>query len=110
VALGGLLVAPVSWTHHWLWVLPAIALMLRRRWWVMASLTFVAFYLPPMWALKERPDEQLGYTPFEVAISASWSLWAALVLVTFVFRVSPAPLRAGARQNPRRKHQPASSV
>lgn len=34
----GLLVSPVSWTHHWVWVLPLAALLVttRRFWWLAA--------------------------------------------------------------------------
>lgn len=31
-AVTGLLVSPVSWTHHWIWVVPALALALSGPW------------------------------------------------------------------------------
>ncbi len=30
VAVGGLLGSPVSWSHHWVWALPALLVLLRR--------------------------------------------------------------------------------
>jgi alpha-1,2-mannosyltransferase len=29
--VAGLLVSPISWTHHWVWVLPAVAVGVRHR-------------------------------------------------------------------------------
>lgn len=43
-AVAGLLVSPVSWNHHWVWVLPAVAVGIRyapSSWLVAASLLLV---------------------------------------------------------------------
>ncbi|WP_018683326.1 glycosyltransferase 87 family protein [Actinokineospora enzanensis] len=41
-AFAGLLVSPVSWTHHWVWVVPLAGYLLaRRRWWEVALLVVV---------------------------------------------------------------------
>jgi len=45
----GLLVSPISWTHHWVWVTPAVVLLLRYGAWGMAACAFVIFALAPMW-------------------------------------------------------------
>lgn len=84
LGLGGLLISPVSWTHHWVWVVPAVALMWWRRWHVLAAMTVVGFFLPPMWALHARPDSELGYTPLELILSAAFVLWALLVLTVLL--------------------------
>ncbi len=45
----GLLVSPISWTHHWIWVVPALLVLLLRgahRW---AALGFLVYALAPMW-------------------------------------------------------------
>ena len=49
VGIAGLLVSPVSWSHHWIWLIPALFLLWQRR-------SFVAFgawrrsgYLAPWW-------------------------------------------------------------
>ncbi|TVS99368.1 DUF2029 domain-containing protein [Amycolatopsis bartoniae] len=48
-ATGALLVSPVSWTHHWVWMAPAIlVLYVRRRWWAAVPLTIV-FVVSPVW-------------------------------------------------------------
>src|SRR5204862_3253956 len=57
-ALTGLLVSPLSWDHHWVWVAPGIALLahlgavarrraVRTAWWAAAACPFLAFPRPP---------------------------------------------------------------
>ncbi|NUS17910.1 MAG: DUF2029 domain-containing protein [Streptomyces sp.] len=45
----GLLVSPISWAHHWVWVVPALVVLVRdgRRGW--AAGTYVLFCLSPLW-------------------------------------------------------------
>ncbi len=57
----GLLVSPISWTHHWVWVVPALALLAREQaggTWVIGARIAVSraavagyglFVLAPMW-------------------------------------------------------------
>lgn len=48
-AVGALLVSPVSWTHHWVWIGPVIGVLCRqRRWWAAAPATIV-FVVSPLW-------------------------------------------------------------
>ena len=68
-ALTGLLVSPLSWDHHWVWVAPGLALLVhlgacardavRAAWWAAAGLTTVVFGAwPQFWNLA-----QAGLTP-----------------------------------------------
>jgi alpha-1,2-mannosyltransferase len=68
-ALTGLLVSPLSWDHHWVWVAPAIALLahlgarargvVRAAWWVATGgLVLVFGAWPQLWDLS-----QSGLTP-----------------------------------------------
>jgi alpha-1,2-mannosyltransferase len=68
-ALTGLLVSPLSWDHHWVWVAPALALLahlgarargvVRAAWWGAAGLMTVVFGAwPQFWDLS-----QAGLTP-----------------------------------------------
>lgn len=47
----GLLVSPVSWTHHWVWVMPALIVLWRGGFGsrVAAGCGYVLFALAPMW-------------------------------------------------------------
>ncbi|MDU0312670.1 glycosyltransferase 87 family protein [Phycicoccus sp. M110.8] len=80
VALGGLLVAPVTWTHHYVWVVPVLVVLLAARAWLVAGVTAVVFFLPPMWALAGRANDALGYSIPEVLLSAAWAIWAVGIL------------------------------
>jgi len=69
-ALTGLLVSPLSWDHHWVWVAPGIALLAhlgaaasrglaRAAWWAAAAGLFLLFGAwPQLWDLS-----QSGLTP-----------------------------------------------
>ena len=69
-ALTGLLVSPLSWDHHWVWVAPGIALLghlgavaasrlARAAWWAAAACLFGIFACwPQFWDLS-----QSGLTP-----------------------------------------------
>jgi alpha-1,2-mannosyltransferase len=68
-ALTGLLVSPLSWDHHWVWVAPAIALLAhlgararglaRAAWWVAGGALVLVFGAwPQLWDLS-----QSGLTP-----------------------------------------------
>jgi Glycosyltransferase family 87 len=47
----GLVVSPISWTHHWVWVLPALVVLWRSGFAgrVAAVCGYVLFALGPMW-------------------------------------------------------------
>lgn len=57
-ALGALLVSPISWTHHWVWLAPAIGVLCRQgRWWAAVPATIVLVVSPvwdfAFWPLRE---------------------------------------------------------
>jgi hypothetical protein len=47
----GLLVSPISWTHHWVWILPALVILVQggTRSRIAAACGYVLFVLAPMW-------------------------------------------------------------
>jgi Glycosyltransferase family 87 len=45
----GLLISPISWAHHWVWVLPALALLLRAGYRVAAAAGYLLFSVAPFW-------------------------------------------------------------
>jgi alpha-1,2-mannosyltransferase len=59
VAFGGLLISPISWSHHWVWFVPALLVLVargRRR--AAATLALVAALAPEWWT----PSTQAPYT------------------------------------------------
>jgi len=45
----GLLVSPVSWAHHWVWILPALVLLLRSGHRIAAGAGYLLFAVAPFW-------------------------------------------------------------
>jgi Glycosyltransferase family 87 len=45
----GLLVSPISWAHHWVWILPALVLLVRDGHRVFAGAGYVLFAVAPFW-------------------------------------------------------------
>jgi alpha-1,2-mannosyltransferase len=45
----GLLVSPISWAHHWVWVLPALVLLVRSGHRIAAGFGYLLFALAPFW-------------------------------------------------------------
>ena len=45
----GLLVSPISWAHHWVWILPALVLLVRARHRIWAAAGYLLFAVAPFW-------------------------------------------------------------
>lgn len=86
VALFGLLVSPVSWSHHWVWVLPTLLvttiLAWRRRSATLAALSVIGIALM-RWStidlLPKHHEETAAWWRQLVGMSYVW--WALAVLV-----------------------------
>lgn len=106
-ALTGLLISPVSWSHHWVWVVPALVLAAdtvlraraegrsrRRRWAAWGSVLglLAVFWTRLIWAVPVAARQGRG-------LSGSWQLAANLyVLAGLVILGLAAALMAYPRQ------------
>ena len=45
----GLLVSPISWAHHWVWILPALVLLVRSGHRIAAAVGYLLFAVAPFW-------------------------------------------------------------
>jgi Glycosyltransferase family 87 len=52
----GLLVSPISWAHHWVWIVPALAVLLRDNNRKTALAGCVVFVLSPLWWTPHNGD------------------------------------------------------
>jgi len=84
VAIAGLLASPMSWSHHWVWCVPALLVLAHLgrdhpvpRW--LAITGFVLFLTSPYELLFNR-GAALPWTPWQQVISASYVPWALLLL------------------------------
>jgi alpha-1,2-mannosyltransferase len=83
-----LLVSPISWTHHWVWALPALLTLLTRAATPAARLTTAAAYAlfitAPMWFTPWANDSaQLGFH-WALTLAANSFLLAGLAYLTWM--------------------------
>lgn len=85
VGLTGLLLSPISWPHHWVWVVPTIAALaierpLRGAVPAAAGLA-VVFHLRPGWRVPVGRPAELHWTWWQTIAGNPYPLAAAAVLV-----------------------------
>ena len=88
--VAGLLVSPISWTHHWVWVVPlALALWSvgTRSARALAAATVALSLAAPQWWLPHGSNREFAWTPVQQVVGSSYVVlgltvlaWAALTL------------------------------
>jgi len=111
VAVASLLASPVSWSHHWVWVIPVLGtlavwarteLATRWRWWVLGVVTTIVVSGPMQFTPKEDLRE-LDHTLPQQLVANSYALLAIVYLIWAFVRSRLASVRASApsaRRNP----------
>ncbi len=84
----GLLVSPISWTHHWVWALPALLTLLLRATTPAARITTAAAYAlfiaAPLWFTPWANDSgQFGFH-YATTLAANSFLIAGLAYLTWM--------------------------
>jgi alpha-1,2-mannosyltransferase len=87
-ALAALLISPVSWSHHWVWCVPALvtltALGIRHRARLplaAAAAALAVFAAAPQFWLPHARNTELRWALWQQAASSSYALLAALILL-----------------------------
>jgi alpha-1,2-mannosyltransferase len=91
-AFAGLLISPISWSHHWVWgELAVLALAILggrgagplpgRLGWAIAAVGAVMFALSPQWWFPSGGNRELLWTAWEQAVGSSYVIFAAVVLL-----------------------------
>jgi len=82
----GLLVSPISWTHHWVWVMPALVVLARygARGQIAAGCVYVIFVLAPMWWTPHAgvAGDYGAHGP--VTVIANCFLFAGIGVITYI--------------------------
>jgi alpha-1,2-mannosyltransferase len=118
IALFGLVVSPVSWSHHWVWVVPTLlttgALAYQRRNLSLAAVTAVGLVMM-VWTPFELLPEHRESTAslWRQLVGASYIWWAVAVILvagaTVATRAAPRPDRGGElTRSTRRQAVPAA--
>ena len=82
----GLLISPVSWTHHWVWIMPVLIVLLRdgaaSR--VAAGCGYLLFVLAPMWWTPHPGDNaQYGFHGL-ITVTANSFMLAGVGFLVFM--------------------------
>ncbi len=101
VAMFGLVVSPVSWSHHWVWVLPTVLvtaiLAFRQRHAALAVVSAAGIALmiwTPITLMREH--EETSASLWRQLAGGSYVWWAITVIVV----AATVPLRATLRNDP----------
>lgn len=105
-AITGLLVSPISWSHHWVWVLPAVAVGMRagRRsplLWASVALVVATIATDVLWL---APPAPLAAQDLYVVTGVLW-LVAAAVTAGSARRVQPLPPRPQSQRSQHSQHR-----
>jgi alpha-1,2-mannosyltransferase len=82
----GLLVSPISWAHHWVWIVPALVLLVRDGHRIAAALGYLLFLVAPFWYTPHSggPREYGFHGPLTLA--ANCYLLAGLAFLGYMAR------------------------
>jgi alpha-1,2-mannosyltransferase len=101
VAGFALLVSPTSWSHHWVWIAPALLVVVAqavrlgsRGWAVAAAVLAVTFYTAPFRWLPHEHEQELAWSPAQQVVGATYVIIGVLALVAV--RVATAAGRRAA--------------
>jgi alpha-1,2-mannosyltransferase len=111
-AAAGLLISPISWSHHWVWAAPALLTCLaatdlhRRRLPALAVLALLIFAMAPHWLLPSGGGRELHWAWWQQAVGDSYALIGLAVLTWAAVKYLPprpkplGPGTAGTRAAP----------
>jgi alpha-1,2-mannosyltransferase len=103
-ALAALLVSPVSWSHQWVWCVPALLALadatLRHRAPGPAAATalgIVLFFAGPQWWFPRSHLRELAWSGWEQAVGSAYVFFAAVILLYAAVGVPGLAVRPGHR-------------
>jgi alpha-1,2-mannosyltransferase len=99
-AAAGLLIAPISWSHHWVWAAPALLTCLsttdpnRRRLLTFAVPALLTFAIGPHWLLPSGEGRELHWAWWQQVVGDSYALIGLAVLTQAAIKnLLPRPER-----------------
>ena len=92
----GLLCSPVSWSHHWVWVIPlgvALLQVVAPRWRVLAGLAwFGVFTISPIWWPPDHDNRELGWSAGQQVLGNAYLIAALAVAGVLARSLLRAPV------------------
>ncbi|OLT38418.1 hypothetical protein BJF79_26955 [Actinomadura sp. CNU-125] len=91
----GLLVSPISWAHHWVWIVPALAVLVRDGHRIAPACAYLVFAVAPMWFTPRDggPDEYGFHGPVTLVANAYLASAVAFLAYACVRARSKTPDR-----------------
>ena len=90
----GLLVSPISWSHHWVWCLPMVMGLTAAAWrWrsgvlgLCAATGWAVFALAMQWWFPTQNHLEAGWTALQRWAGSSYTLWALVTGATLAWEV-----------------------
>ena len=90
----GLLVSPISWSHHWVWCLPMVMGLTAAAWrWrsgvlgLCAATGWAVFALAMQWWFPNQNHLEAGWTALQRWAGSSYTLWALVTGVALAWEV-----------------------
>jgi alpha-1,2-mannosyltransferase len=115
-AAAGLLISPISWSHHWVWAAPALLTCLsanpkRRRLLAFPVVSLLVFAIAPQWLLPSGGGRELHWSWWQQAAGDSYALigFAALTQAA-ITNLLPRPKRWVRPERARRRHRTTRNV
>ena len=98
IAVGGLMASPVSWSHHWVWAVPALLIWFVRGQNVLAMLGAVTMFLAPMYFTPLQGGREFGQTWWQAVMSASYVIVGLVFLISMLMTTRGSETRVTADQ------------
>lgn len=86
IGFGSLLASPISWTHHWVWAIIALLVLVRARRRVAAAVLGAIFFIGPMWFAPRGQLLELSHNWWQVAACMSYLVVGLTFMVFFATR------------------------
>ncbi|WP_436740377.1 glycosyltransferase 87 family protein [Streptomyces sp. BBFR102] len=95
-AVTGLLVSPISWSHHWVWCVPLLVVVLARGNTLLAAALTVLFLARPHWLLPHQGDLDLHFPWWQQPLGAPYPVLGLGLLAVAAWVARGRPWRGGA--------------
>ncbi|WP_306356084.1 MULTISPECIES: glycosyltransferase 87 family protein [unclassified Nocardia] len=89
-----LLVSPISWSHHWIWIAPALLAMVGYAtrlpwrqgigWYAAAAVTAAIYVIGPQNWLPDGEHRETTWTPWQHFIGNTYIWWSLLLVTLFL--------------------------
>ncbi|MEV3926014.1 glycosyltransferase 87 family protein [Actinomadura coerulea] len=107
----GLLVSPISWAHHWVWIVPALAVLLRNGHRKSALAAYVVFAVSPLWWTPHGGDpREYGFHVLLTPVANCYLLAGLAFLAYTAIRLRISPPGPSSDRGGRRRPVPCGAA